>query len=111
MNPAVTELALYDVVNVPGVAADVSHINTKAVVKVRHFKSPRGPRAGAGRSARPAHRWRELERGPMGAGLGSPAAPRALPGRRATRATMACSLPSRTPMWSSSPPACPASLA
>jgi malate dehydrogenase len=34
MNPAVTELALYDVVNVPGVAADVSHINTRAIVKV-----------------------------------------------------------------------------
>lgn len=34
MNPAVTELALYDVVNVPGVAADVSHINTRATVKV-----------------------------------------------------------------------------
>jgi malate dehydrogenase len=37
MNPAVTELALYDVVNVPGVAADVSHVNTRAVVKVRSW--------------------------------------------------------------------------
>ncbi|GMH41006.1 hypothetical protein BSKO_08916 [Bryopsis sp. KO-2023] len=33
MNPAVTKLSLYDVVNVPGVAADVSHINTKAQVQ------------------------------------------------------------------------------
>lgn len=33
MNPAVTQLALYDIVNVPGVAADVSHINSKAQVK------------------------------------------------------------------------------
>lgn len=42
MNPAVTELALYDVVNVPGVAADVSHVNTRAVVKVSgpHFARP-----------------------------------------------------------------------
>lgn len=34
MNPAVSQLALYDIVNVPGVAADVSHINSKAQVKV-----------------------------------------------------------------------------
>jgi len=33
MNPQVTELALYDIVNVPGVAADLSHINTPGVVK------------------------------------------------------------------------------
>jgi malate dehydrogenase len=33
MNPLVTELALFDIVNTPGVAADLSHINTKAVVK------------------------------------------------------------------------------
>lgn len=31
-NPLVTELALYDVVNTPGVAADISHISTPAVV-------------------------------------------------------------------------------
>ncbi|KAI8620310.1 lactate/malate dehydrogenase [Chytriomyces sp. MP71] len=31
-NPLVTELALYDVVNTPGVAADLSHINTPAKV-------------------------------------------------------------------------------
>ncbi|ELT94561.1 hypothetical protein CAPTEDRAFT_159451 [Capitella teleta] len=31
-NPRVTELALYDVVNTPGVAADLSHISTKAKV-------------------------------------------------------------------------------
>jgi malate dehydrogenase len=34
-NPMVSELSLYDVANVPGVAADVSHMNTRAVVKVR----------------------------------------------------------------------------
>uniref|UniRef100_A0A061RAG2 Malate dehydrogenase n=1 Tax=Tetraselmis sp. GSL018 TaxID=582737 RepID=A0A061RAG2_9CHLO len=33
MSPSVSELALYDVANTPGVAADVSHVNTKAVTK------------------------------------------------------------------------------
>ncbi|CAD7698490.1 unnamed protein product [Ostreobium quekettii] len=33
MNPACTELALYDIANMPGVAADVSHVNTRAQVK------------------------------------------------------------------------------
>lgn len=33
MNPAVTQLALYDIANMPGVAADVSHVNTRAQVK------------------------------------------------------------------------------
>ncbi|KAJ3136356.1 regulator of ime2 [Physocladia obscura] len=32
-NPLVTELALFDIVNTPGVAADLSHINTPAEVK------------------------------------------------------------------------------
>ena len=32
MNPLVTELALYDVVNTPGVGADLSHVNTPAKV-------------------------------------------------------------------------------
>jgi malate dehydrogenase len=32
-NPLVTELALFDIVNTPGVAADLSHINTPAIVK------------------------------------------------------------------------------
>jgi hypothetical protein len=36
MNPAVTRLALYDVMGTPGVAADVSHMNTK----VRAFRCP-----------------------------------------------------------------------
>lgn len=31
-SPLVDELALYDIVNSPGVAADLSHINTKSVV-------------------------------------------------------------------------------
>ena len=35
MNPMVTELALYDIANTPGVAADLSHCNTPA--KVRSF--------------------------------------------------------------------------
>ncbi|KAI8465389.1 MAG: malate dehydrogenase [Monoraphidium minutum] len=30
MNPAVSQLSLYDVANVKGVAADISHVNTKA---------------------------------------------------------------------------------
>ncbi|CAH1760253.1 15006_t:CDS:2 [Entrophospora sp. SA101] len=33
LNEAVTELALYDIVNTPGVAADLSHINTPAKVQ------------------------------------------------------------------------------
>jgi len=33
MNPMVSTLSLYDVVGTPGVAADVSHINTRATVK------------------------------------------------------------------------------
>jgi malate dehydrogenase len=32
LNPRVSELALYDIVGGPGVAADVSHINTKSNV-------------------------------------------------------------------------------
>ncbi len=35
MNPYVSHLSLYDVVGTPGVAADISHINSKAQVKVR----------------------------------------------------------------------------
>lgn len=34
MNPLVTDLALYDIGGTPGVAADVSHVNTGAQVKV-----------------------------------------------------------------------------
>jgi malate dehydrogenase len=33
LNPRVTELALYDIRGAPGVAADVSHVNTKSNVK------------------------------------------------------------------------------
>ncbi|KAI3537616.1 malate dehydrogenase [Colletotrichum abscissum] len=33
LNPRVTELALYDIRGGPGVAADISHVNTKSVVK------------------------------------------------------------------------------
>lgn len=33
MNPLVTSLALYDIANTPGVAADLSHLNTPAVVR------------------------------------------------------------------------------
>ncbi|KAK5175589.1 Malate dehydrogenase, cytoplasmic [Saxophila tyrrhenica] len=33
LNPRVSELALYDIVGGPGVAADISHINTKSNVK------------------------------------------------------------------------------
>ena len=32
LNPLVKELALYDIVNTPGVAADLSHINTASTV-------------------------------------------------------------------------------
>jgi len=33
LNPRITELALYDIRGAPGVAADVSHVNTKSIVK------------------------------------------------------------------------------
>ncbi|KAI3319571.1 malate dehydrogenase [Xylariaceae sp. AK1471] len=33
LNPRVTELSLYDIRGAPGVAADVSHVNTKSTVK------------------------------------------------------------------------------
>ena len=36
MTPAVTELALFDIVGTPGVAADISHVNTGAKVQVSH---------------------------------------------------------------------------
>lgn len=32
-SPLITELSLYDIVNTPGVAADLSHIETRAKVK------------------------------------------------------------------------------
>ena len=35
MNPSVSHLSLYDMVGTPGVAADLSHVNTKAVVTAR----------------------------------------------------------------------------
>ncbi|KAK9805351.1 hypothetical protein WJX73_004959 [Symbiochloris irregularis] len=38
INPAVTQLSLYDIVGTPGVAADISHINSKA--KVQGFAGP-----------------------------------------------------------------------
>ena len=34
MNPNVSDLALYDIQGTPGVAADISHINSKAITKV-----------------------------------------------------------------------------
>ncbi|KAJ3190783.1 malate DEHYDROGENASE, NAD-dependent, partial [Dinochytrium kinnereticum] len=40
MNPHVSELSLYDIVNTPGVAADLSHINSTA--KVSGFKGAEG---------------------------------------------------------------------
>ena len=42
MNPYVSDLALYDIQGTPGVAADISHINSKAKTKV----SPFHPKAG-----------------------------------------------------------------
>lgn len=48
-SPYVTELSLYDVVNAPGVAKDISHINTPAPVS-GFFAGPGWP--GAGREGR-----------------------------------------------------------
>lgn len=37
ISPYVTELSLYDIAGTPGVAADISHINSRAITKVcRH---------------------------------------------------------------------------
>jgi malate/lactate dehydrogenase len=38
-SPLVDELALYDVVNTPGVAADLSHISSPAVRDVALYKT------------------------------------------------------------------------
>lgn len=38
LNPLVSQLALYDIANTPGVAADVSHINTRSEVHIEKRK-------------------------------------------------------------------------
>jgi malate dehydrogenase len=46
-SPLITELALYDVVNTPGVAADLSHISSVAVrihIKIRKTRAYYGHR-------------------------------------------------------------------
>lgn len=37
LNPLVSSLSLYDIAGTPGVAADVSHINTRSEVPIFHF--------------------------------------------------------------------------
>jgi malate dehydrogenase len=37
LNPLVSNLALYDIANTPGVAADVSHINTRSEVYIPYL--------------------------------------------------------------------------
>ena len=39
LNPMVSHLSLYDIAGTPGVAADVSHINTRSEVLILHFYS------------------------------------------------------------------------
>lgn len=41
MNAQVSQLSLYDIAGTPGVAADVSHINTRAQAKVSKIKAAR----------------------------------------------------------------------
>jgi hypothetical protein len=41
LSPYVTELSLFDIAGTPGVAADVSHINSPAKVKVRTARPAR----------------------------------------------------------------------
>jgi len=43
LSPLVDELSLYDVVNTPGVAADLSHISSVAVSRPAMAFSPQGP--------------------------------------------------------------------
>jgi hypothetical protein len=52
MNPAVSQLSLYDVANVKGVAADISHVNTKAKAAVSARRARRPPRPRSGRMRR-----------------------------------------------------------
>ncbi len=41
LNPAVTKLALYDIVHTPGVAADLSHVETKVrYIPVLRIRDP-----------------------------------------------------------------------
>ena len=42
MNPYVSELALYDIQGTPGVACDISHINSKAKTKACSWTSGTG---------------------------------------------------------------------
>jgi len=44
LSPLVDELALYDVVNSPGVAADLSHISSNAVSSNSPSKNPKAKR-------------------------------------------------------------------
>lgn len=37
LNPLVSKLALYDIAGTPGVAADVSHVNTRSEVLSLHY--------------------------------------------------------------------------
>ncbi len=41
LNPRVSELALYDIKGGPGVAADLSHINTRSVVSLARMGTTR----------------------------------------------------------------------
>jgi malate dehydrogenase len=40
LNPLVTDLSLYDIAATPGVACDISHINTGANVRARALDLP-----------------------------------------------------------------------
>ena len=85
LSPYVSELALYDIAGTPGVAADVSHINSKAAVKgyagaqpalQRHFSCVLQAAGGLGwalararQAAAAAAAWRRLrsaQRGQLG---------------------------------------------
>lgn len=57
LSPYVSELALYDIAGTPGVAADVSHINSKAAVKGYAGAQAQGPRV----VLRGGHAWLLLE--------------------------------------------------
>ncbi len=59
LSPYVDELALYDVVNTPGVATDLSHISTTAVRKKEAYA---GREDVGGRTHTHTHRERERER-------------------------------------------------
>lgn len=73
LNPQVTSLSLYDIAGTPGVAADVSHCNTKAQVKVGiSWRALRRSEAHRPSQTRRASQWTMVGNGDAGLQPGEP---------------------------------------